>query len=340
MKHSRLACALALVVGCHAAGCNNDTEASRSGAEAGEPAAKTIRAAKGGKVETAGAYVTIPAGALEEDTKITVEELAREGLPELDRVASRVFDFGPDGTDFAAPVTVSIDFDAARTPKRMRAVLAFLDDDEWQLLADTKVAGNRASASTTHFTPFAVLFAPEEEAPAAGCALDEFEACGGDLIGSWAFELGCLTLPDNVLSAGGDAFAMCDAASASAAIELSGTITFGEDGSYELEQTADTTITKRLPKGCLDEGMECDALDGDAGGKTSDEGDRCEQVQSSSADRSDQGTYVVEDDTFVTTSEGVETAAPAVEYCVVGDELTAKASMGGAQTLLFRATRR
>ena len=335
MKHFRLACALALV-----AACSNDTEASREGAQASEPVAKTIRAAKGGKVETGGASVSIPADALDDDTKITIEELARAGLPELARVASRVFDFGPDGTEFSEPVEIAIDFDAARTPKKMRAVLAYLDGDEWQPLADTEVDDNRARASTTHFTPYAVLFAPKDDEPADSCAMDAFEACGGDLVGSWDFELGCLTLPDNVLSAGDDAFAMCDGASASAAIELSGTITFGEDGSYELEQTAGTTITKRLPKGCLEDGVECDSLSSEAAGDATDEGDHCQVVQESSADHSDKGSYEVEDDTFITTTDGAETAAPAVEYCVDGDKLTARASMGPNQSLLFQAKRK
>src|SRR5262245_60310354 len=201
MKHSRLSCALfalALAAGgaCTLAACTSDTESAREGAQAGEPVTKTIRAAKGGKVTTDGASVAIPAAALEDDTKITIEALEREGLPDLDRVASRVFDFGPDRTKFSEPVEIAIDFDAARTPKKMRAVLAYLDGDEWHLLDDTEVDDNRAIATTTHFTPYAVLFAPDVEAPVESCELDDFEACGGDLVGSWRFELGCLTLPD------------------------------------------------------------------------------------------------------------------------------------------------
>jgi hypothetical protein len=335
MNVFRLACALALI-----AGCNNDTESAREGAEPSEPAAKTIRADEGGKVGTAGAEVQIPAGALAKDTKITIEELEREGLPELARVASKVFDFGPDGTEFAEPVALTIDFDAARTPKKMRAVMAFLDGDEWQPLADSEVDDNSVVAHTTHFTPFAVLFAPEEEKPAEDvCEVETFEACGGDLIGSWMFDLGCLTLPDNVLSAGDDAFAMCDAASANARIELGGTITFGEDGTYEIDQTVDTTITKLLPKGCLEDGVECDSLSSPEAGDATDEGDHCQVIQSGSSEHADTGSYVVEDNTYVTTSEGAEMAAPAIEYCVDGDKLTAKASMGEMQTLIYRATR-
>jgi hypothetical protein len=331
MKSLSIACALAVLVAC-----NNDTEASREGSEPSEPVAKTVRASKGGKVATAGAEVEIPADALDEDTEITIEELEREGLPELARVASKPFDFGPDGTEFSKPVTLRVDFDAARTPKKMRAVLAYLDGDDWHELADSAVDGNSAVATTTHFTTFAVLFAPKaDETPVASCEVDEFDACGGDLIGRWTFELGCLTLPDNVLSTGDDAFAMCDGASASAEIELSGTIEFAEDGSYELDQAVDTTLTKRLPKGCLEDGVECDSLGDDA----SDEGEFCQLVQATGNELSDKGSYEIADDTFITTTEGTDTPAPAIEYCVDGDKLTAKASMGAMQTLVFQATR-
>lgn len=344
MKVSRLACVLVACIVAPSGGailgaCSSDSDEAREGGVTSDPVAKTIDAAKGGSVRTGGARVEIPADALDEDTEITIEVLEREGLPELERVASKVYDFGPDGTEFSEPVTVTIAFDAASTPKNMRAVLAYLDGDDWQVLADSELEDNSVVATTTHFTPFAVLFAPEIEAPGETCEVDAFEPCGGDLIGSWSYELGCLTLPDNVLSAGGDAFAMCDAASASASIELSGTITFEEDGSYVIDQTAATTITKRLPKGCLEDGVECDSLSSEQAGDATDEGDHCELVQSGSSDNADEGSYVVEDDTFTTTSTGSESAAATIEYCVDGDTLTAKASMGGTQTLIFRAQR-
>jgi hypothetical protein len=142
-----------------------------------------------------------------------------------------------------------------------------------------------------------------------------------------------------VLSAGGDAFAMCDAASASAGLELGGTITFAEDGSYEIDQTVDTTITKRLPKGCLEDGVDCDSLSSEQAGDATDEGEHCQVIQSSSSENADKGSYEIVDQTFITISEGSETAAPPVEYCIDGDTLTAKASMGGTQTLIFQAKR-
>src|SRR5262245_40659506 len=164
MRLSWIACALTLGSAlCATPGCNDDTGSTREGAEPTEPAEKKISADDGGKVKVTGAEVSIPGGALAEDTKITIEELERDGLPDLENVASKVFDFGPDGTTFEQPVTLTIDFDAARTPKKMRAVMAFLDGDAWQPLPDSEVDGNSVVATTTHFTAFAIVFVPADQ---------------------------------------------------------------------------------------------------------------------------------------------------------------------------------
>lgn len=331
--------ALALLVTVLTAGCNNDTESGREGTEASEPAAKTISADKGGKVSTGGASVKIPAGALDEDTEITIDLLDRDGLPDVDSVASKVFDFGPDGTTFSDPATISIDFDAARTPEGMAAKLAFLDGDAWHVLDDSAVDANTVSGTTTHFTPFAVIFVAEQGV-GDSCDDSAFEACGGDLIGTWEFTLGCLTLPDNLLSAGDDAFALCNRASVSATIDLTGTITFGEDGAYAIDQKVDTTITKSLPKECLTEDMTCDALGENGAGEASDKDDHCELAQSESSMNADTGTYVVADDTFTTTSDGNDMASEPVDYCVDGDTITSRVNISGGQTMIFKATRK
>jgi hypothetical protein len=65
-------------------------------------AEKVIRAAEGGFVELNGFRVDIPAGALAEDTRVTID-LPSDGL-----LARRLIaDFGPEGTTFTTPVTLS-----------------------------------------------------------------------------------------------------------------------------------------------------------------------------------------------------------------------------------------
>jgi hypothetical protein len=339
MGSLRLVCTLALIATTSAIACNNDTENTREGQEPSEAVEKKISADEGGELETGGVALSIPGGALAEDTMITIDPLERDGLPKLDVVASKVFDFGPDGTTFSEPVAITVDFDAARTPKGMTAKMAFLDGDDWHVLDDSTVDGNEVTGETTHFTPYAVIFVAEQS---AGDSCDDaaFEACGGDLIGSWKFTLGCLTLPDNLLSAGDDAFALCNRASVSASIELTGTITFGEDGSYAIDQKVDTTIVKSLPKECLSEDMTCDSLGENGAGDASDADDHCELAQTGSSENSDAGSYVVDGNTFTTTSEGTDMASDPVEYCVDGDAITSRVHVSGGQTMVFKATRK
>lgn len=334
MRLSWIACALALLVG---AGCNKDTAGSREGTGPSEPVDKKVHADEGGKVSTAGAKVEIPAGALGEDTKITIEELDRDGLPDLENVASKVFDFGPDGTLFEQPVTLTIDFDAARTPEEMRAAMAFLDGDSWQVLPDSMVDGNSVVATTTHFTPFAVIFVPADRV-AASCDEIEFEPCGGDLIGTWKFELGCVTFSEEALQAAKGPFAMCDGAEASVGIDLDGTIAFGEDGSFEIKQTTSTTIEQTIPKDCLMEGETCESV-GAGKDEAVDADDHCELRETHPSEYYDLGTYTVEDDTFTATSEGVDEPSPPEEYCVDGNTLTMRVTTEGAQTTVFQAVK-
>ena len=65
-------------------------------------AEKLIRASEGGFVELKGFRVDIPAGALAQDTKITID------LPTDEVTAKRLIaEFGPHGTQFSTPVTLT-----------------------------------------------------------------------------------------------------------------------------------------------------------------------------------------------------------------------------------------
>lgn len=334
MRVSWIACALVLG---GALGCNDDLGSTRDGSVPIEPAEKKISAEDGGKVKVTGAEVAIPSGALAEDTEITIEELDREGLPDLENVASKVFDFGPDGTTFEQPVTLTIDFDAARTPKKMRAVMAFLDADEWRPLADSEVEGNSVVATTTHFTAFAIIFVPADQL-AQSCDDIDFEPCGGDLIGTWRFTLGCVTFGDETAQAALGPFATCDGAEIAVSTSLEGTITFGEDGAFEIKQTIDTTITETIPTDCFMEDETCESA-GAGKDEAVEVDDRCEISETSPNEYYDLGTYTVEENTFTTTSEGVSEPSPQQEYCVNGNTLTLRASTEGVQTTVYQAVK-
>jgi hypothetical protein len=116
-----------------------------------------IKAAEGGTIAAEGLTVKIPAGALMADTDITVAVSDGAGLPAAATLAGKVYDLGPNGTTFLKPVSVTIDFDAAKVVAPKVATVAFLDAGAWVPLAGSFTTGMKASATTTHFTNFGVV---------------------------------------------------------------------------------------------------------------------------------------------------------------------------------------
>jgi hypothetical protein len=116
-----------------------------------------IKAATGGTVTAAGLTVVIPAGALAADTDITVAVSDGVGLPGAATLVAKVYDLGPTGTNFLKPVGLAIDFDTAKVAAPKVATVAFLQTGAWVRLADSSTNGTKASATTTHFTPFSVV---------------------------------------------------------------------------------------------------------------------------------------------------------------------------------------
>lgn len=71
------------------------------------PGASATVGAEGGSLEADGVALEIPAGALDEDTEITITEMDDE--PDGFTLASPVFDFSPAGLTFAVPAEVRIE---------------------------------------------------------------------------------------------------------------------------------------------------------------------------------------------------------------------------------------
>ena len=91
--------------------------------EDGALASAPISAATGGTVTIepphplAGTSIEVPAGALAEDTTISIEEVA---LPTNSGVVGLAIDIEPDGIVFNVPVTVTIVYDEADLPAERR----------------------------------------------------------------------------------------------------------------------------------------------------------------------------------------------------------------------------
>jgi len=332
--------------------------------EPGDKTSKKISAAAGGEVSLGGVTLAIPGGALATDTTVTIEVLDKADQPGAADIVADVFDFGPDGTEFSKPVTLEFDAGDIKVPSGKQAVIAFLDGNDWTTLEDSELAGGKITATTTHFTPFTVrliVLADGGVQQVGGqCAPDDFDACGGDLVGTWEYTAACITLPPDALSGSSDQnpFAMCtDPPQFSATVDLAGSTTFDADGTYTLEQNVTISSDLLVPASCvdtltmgmLDTAMACDQIlsgtidaDGNCVGAA---GDPSTSMNTGSGTWSAEGGKLTIEDTSPPDG-GVADAGPPstpddVSYCVTGDTVVVvvKNSDEGF-TMQYTATRK
>jgi hypothetical protein len=270
---------------------------------------KTISAATGGTIEAPGVKLVIPPGALAADTTISVTVRGKSGVPDEGKVASSVFDFGPNGLQFTVPATLQLDFDGSNAPADSTAKVAVLDGSTWKPLSDSKVSGSTATATTTHFSAFAVVWS--QSGQTSGACGQNFNKCGGDISGTWSYSAGCVTLPPESNPLG----STCPEAVYTVVLDVSGTLNLASGGSYTVDNTVNMTATIDFPKSCLS-GAPCDALAGQ-GGTVKDNGDSCSVTQSQPPQvQKESGTYSVNGSTITFT--GSDGKASTADYCVTG----------------------
>ncbi|MDZ4694623.1 MAG: hypothetical protein SGI86_05700 [Deltaproteobacteria bacterium] len=300
--------------------CSSSTTDGTTAATSGS---KSVGAA-GGTVEAAGATLTIPVGALAGDTTITFEQKSKAGMPMESDIVAPVYDFGPTGTTFIAPVTLKMDF-TGTVPAGKTAKLAWLDTTKnvWTVLTDSSVSGSAVSGTTTHFTAFTVVFSGDGTQTGGSCAGIPFTACGGNIVGTWTYDAACATI-----KGGTKGFETCTAASYAVTVDLVGTATFAADGKFSSASTIATSIKSTIPKSCLAAGATCGGL------MATDTGTACESTQTQAPkDNSSTGeTYTTTGNILVINNGKSET----IEYCVSGNTLTAKVDSSGA-TIVYRA---
>lgn len=124
-----------------------------------EQGAVTVLGTSGGTATDASGAVTlsIPPGALSQPTGITIEPMASypatAGL-----VGGAVYDFGPDGTQFAAPATITIAYDPSKVPGGVdESTLGLMTQDNtgaWVAVPGSTVdVGNHTvTGEVTHFS--------------------------------------------------------------------------------------------------------------------------------------------------------------------------------------------
>lgn len=130
--------------------------AGSGGAGGASTGARTIVAAEGGAITADGIVLDIPAGALAADTAITLAVSDGSTSPDAASLVAKVYDFGPNGTKFSKPVTLTIAFDAGKLGSK-QPVVSFLDAGKWVALSDSAATGGDVVATTTHFTSFGVV---------------------------------------------------------------------------------------------------------------------------------------------------------------------------------------
>jgi Stigma-specific protein, Stig1/ZU5 domain len=135
--------------------------------------------ASGGSVSTAtGASLLFPPGALANDTTITIAATASAPVPAHATAVGEPYVFGPEGSQFDKPVTLTLPFTAAsipagKTSSDIAIYTAPVGSTAFTRLATTLADATHASATTMHFSVFVpVVLDDGVDAGTASCTAD------------------------------------------------------------------------------------------------------------------------------------------------------------------------
>jgi hypothetical protein len=213
-----------------------------------------IVAADGGTVSLGDASLDIPAGALTEDTTVTVESSEPDAsLPEFDSIVGLIYDFGPDGTQFDPAASLALPLPV--TPgSGETAVISWLDtaSNTWVDLAST-VSGGAVTASVEHFTSFAVRIVVNGDTLDGECAFDG--ACGGDVTGTWNLDGFCMFFEEPTTAQ------TTTCVSVVVDADISGTFILDADHTYTADMQIDGEFQVTLDGACLYGLSDCSELD-------------------------------------------------------------------------------
>ncbi|MEZ0325535.1 MAG: hypothetical protein ACAH95_06495 [Fimbriimonas sp.] len=125
------------------------------------PGENLINAAIGGKVIVGTATLTIPPGSLSQDTGITAA--AATGLPAPPAgkavLPGSAYTFGPDGTAFDPPATLSIAYGEARGAMATPPAIYQVQGNQWVAVQGSQFDGvaNKVTAPLAHLSTYAIL---------------------------------------------------------------------------------------------------------------------------------------------------------------------------------------
>jgi hypothetical protein len=148
-------CALVLggLVACTSSATGDGTDTS-SGASS-----KKIGSTGGSVSAPDGTLISIPEGALPTDTTITITIDENVEAPGDTELVGTAYVFGPEGTQFSKPITISLPFDPTKVPAGRQAseILVFTapaGSTDYTSLGGKVQDATHVSATTTHFSVF------------------------------------------------------------------------------------------------------------------------------------------------------------------------------------------
>lgn len=324
----------------------------------GEQRSTLVRAGQAGTLAVGAVSLAVPAGAVAQDTEITVAVQDKAGKPDAANIAIDVYEFGPSGTQFAMPVTLEFDAQRVTVPSGRRLSVAWLGtDNKWNVLPTT-VSNGKASASATHFTAFTLILTLQADGGVAqtGGQCDTtatFDACGGSVLGTWDYTTACISLGKDAVGGlgGGDSnpFAACTAQPyAQVGIDVMGSVTFASGNTYMNSLNGTVTGGFYVPNSCLAQVSQmfmttitCAQIKGTT------VGDNCVLNAGSAAEGvmdTGMGTYSTSGGTLTTVEQAADGGAPETdmsEYCVRGNTMTVRqADSEDGSVVILTATRR
>jgi len=306
------------------AGCGSTS----SPAPAPEMNTVMVTAAAGGTVAVGGGSLAIPGGSLSADTMVTVTSGApAAGTPDVSTIKGTLYDFGPSGTTFSPPATLTLPAPSASAPAGQQAVISTLAEGAtaWTDLPTT-VAGSMLTAPVAHFSGFSVRWVVVGGANIDCAAVKA--PCGGSLVGNWTFAAVCVS--DG--SGAAQPIDKCPTGTVTKIVKAQGTATFNADLTYAVNFTLETDATFTAPASCIAaSGQSPTSCEDVANYLTKNTGTpTCTGSLTTSCTCSianaaapkvtnEAGTYVTAGNTFTTTKTGDASGGSPNSYCVDGN---------------------
>jgi hypothetical protein len=171
-----------------------------------------------------------------------------------------------------------------------------------------------------------------------------FNACGGNIVGTWKVTGECIGSQYNPFAA------QCPSSTFSESASVSGTLTFETNGMYTITDMGMASGSLSIPSSCLTPGgiTTCDQLQADFNGdggtgtmatcSTTSTGCSC-QLHANQATTTTNGTYTTSGSSLTLTSNGTSGTSP---YCVQGSGLliqTIPGMMGSSNSITVAATK-